>query len=212
MQRILIELHYLPSIAYFSTIYKADEIHIASQGRFEKRTYLNRSTILTANGLLDLSVPVFGANKRIPIQEVKIDYHEKWVNNHWRAIQSAYGKSPFFDFYSEEVKAILYSKANHLFELNKSLLTMCLKFLQIDTPVFWEENLDKANKPDLMDMRGSIHPRKPISELTWFAPKPYQQIFGSNFVSNLNVLDLLFCTGPEAIEVLKRSIVTLENK
>ncbi|KYG82389.1 WbqC family protein [Roseivirga echinicomitans] len=212
MQSILLDLHYLPSVAYFAAIYKADEISIASQGRFEKRTYLNRSTILTANGPLDLSVPVFGANKRIPIQEVKIDYHEKWMNNHWRAIQSAYGKSPFFDFYSEEFKAILYAESSHLFNLNKSLLTMCLKFLQIDTPVFWEENLDEKDKPDLTDMRGDIHPRKPISELSWFAPKPYQQIFGSNFVSNLNILDLLFCTGPEAIEVLKRSIVTLENK
>ena len=212
MQSILIELHYLPSIAYFSALYKADEIYIASQGRFEKRTYLNRSTILTANGPLDLSVPVFGANKRIPIQEVKIDYHEKWVNKHWRAIQSAYGKSPFFDFYSKEVKDILYSTPSHLFDLNKSLLTMCLKFLQIDTPVFWQENLEEIAKPDLMDMRGDIHPRKPISELLWFDPKPYQQIFGSNFVSNLNILDLLFCTGPEALEVLKRSVVSSLNK
>ena len=212
MSKILIELHYLPSIAYFSAIYSVDEIHIASKGRFEKRTYLNRSTILTANGPLDMSVPVFGANKRIPIQEVKIDYHEKWMNNHWRAIQSAYGKSPFFDFYSEEFKAILYSEASHLFDLNKSLLTMCLKFLQIDKPVFWAESFENMDKPDLIDIRGVIHPRKPISELQWFAPKPYQQIFGSNFVSNLNILDLLFCTGPEALEVLKRSVVSSLNK
>ncbi|MGW8121442.1 WbqC family protein [Roseivirga echinicomitans] len=212
MRKILIEPHYLPSIAYFAAIYKADEIHIAIKDRFDRRTYLNRSTILTANGPLDLSVPVFGANKKIPIQEVEIDYHEKWMNNHWRAIQSAYGKSPFFDFYSEEFKTILYSETSHLFKLNKSLLTMCLKFLQIDKPVFWEENLNEKSKLDLADMRGDIHPRKPTLALGWFEPKPYQQIFGSNFVSNLSVLDLLFCTGPEAVEVLKRSIVISENK
>jgi len=212
MQRVLLDLHYLPTVAYFAAIYHADEVFIVAKERFEKRTFRNRAPILTANGRLDLTVPVFGANKRIPLHEVRVDYHEKWVNQHWRAIQSAYGKSPFFDFYSEEFKAILYSQTSHLFHLNKNLLTMCLKFLQIDKSIHWQENIDDLDKAGLSDLRADIHPRKSAEETVWLRTQSYQQIFGNNFVSNMSILDLLFCTGPEALEVLRKSVVTSLNK
>ena len=212
MQPVLLDLHYLPCVAYFVAIYQADKVNIAGAERFEKRTYRNRTSILTANGTLDLTVPVYGANKRTPLQGVKIDYHEKWMNQHWRAIQSAYGKSPFFDFYAEEFKTIIYSQTSHLYDLNKKLLTLCLKFLQIEKPIDWEVDAQRFDNVEFTDVRADIHPRKPIEQVGWFGAEPYQQIFGNNFVSNLSILDLLFCTGPEALEVLSRSVVTSVNK
>ena len=211
MGAILIESQYFPSVAYFSAIYHAEEVFIEASEWFEKRSYRNRCTILTANGNLDLSVPVHGANKKILTKQIEIDNHEKWVNNHWRAIQSAYGKSPFFDFYAYGFESILKSEQTNLFSLNQRLLTICLKYLQIDTKVTFTTSFEKYPKGDITDLRSALHPRIHHSYLKWFNPTSYQQIFGKNFVFNLSVLDLLFCTGPEALKVLKQSIVMLEN-
>lgn len=211
MKTILIESQYLPSVAYFSVLYQAEKVIIEANEWFEKRSYRNRCTILTANGKLDLTVPVHGANKKILTSKIEIDNHEKWVNNHWRAIQSAYGKSPFFDFYADGFESILKSQETNLFNLNQRLLTICLKYLQIDTKVTFTTSFEKKPKTEITDLRSVLHPRIPLSDLKWFNPDPYQQIFGSNFVSNLSILDLLFCIGPEALKVLKQSIVMLEN-
>lgn len=211
MKTILIESQYLPSVAYFSVLYQAEKVIIETNEWFEKRSYRNRCTILTANSKLDLTVPVHGANKKILTSKIEIDNHEKWVNNHWRAIQSAYGKSPFFDFYVDGFESILKSQETNLFNLNQKLLTICLKYLQIDTKVTFTTSFEKKPKAEITDLRSALHPRNPFSDLKWFNPDPYQQIFGSNFVPNLSILDLLFCTGPEALKVLKQSIVMLEN-
>uniref|UniRef100_UPI004048267D WbqC family protein n=1 Tax=Roseivirga sp. TaxID=1964215 RepID=UPI004048267D len=211
MKAILIESQYLPSVAYFSVLYQAEKVIIEANEWFEKRSYRNRCTILTANGPLDLTVPVHGANKKILTSKIEIDNHEKWVNNHWRTIQSAYGKSPFFDFYADGFESILKSEETNLFNLNQRLLTICLKYLQIDTKVTFTTSFEKKPEAEITDLRSALHPRIPLSDLKWFNPHPYQQIFGSNFVSNLSILDLLFCTGPEALKVLKQSIVMLEN-
>lgn len=212
MTQLLVELHYLPSIAYFTAIYSAKKIWVEACEPFGKRSYRNRCRIMTANGLLDLSVPVHGANRKIPIRQVEIDYHEKWVNNHWRAIQSAYGKAPFFDFYAYEFEDALKSGQSHVFDLNYKLLTICLRFLQIDREVVFTEKMENDAKGEITDLRNVISPRKSIEELTWFSPQAYYQIFGKNFAPNLSIIDLLFCAGPSALEVLRQSSVTLENK
>jgi hypothetical protein len=207
MTSILIESQYFPSVAYFVAIYNAKEVWIENYELFEKRSFRNRCTIQTSNGSLDLTVPVYGANKKNLTQKLQIDMHEKWVNNHWRAIQSAYGKSPFFDFYAQGFNEILFSKETNLFNLNQKLLTNCLSCLQIDTKIGLTTLYEKKPEPHIIDLRSRIHPRKPLSALNWFNAKPYQQIFGNNFVPNLSVLDLLFCSGPESLMVLKQSIV-----
>lgn len=205
MQKILLDLQYLPSVAYFVAIKKAEEVWIETQQNFVKQSYQNRCTILGANGIQSLSVPVNHRSRKIPIRELTIDYKQKWMNTHWRALQSAYGKSPFFDYYSDEVKSIIQSKADSLYEINWQLMTLCLKYLQIDTPVYLTEQYEKEPKTGVTDLRSKIHPKKSLSELSWFQPQPYHQIFGNNFVPNLTILDVLFCEGPMAGSVLEQS-------
>lgn len=205
MQKILLDVQYLPSVAYFVAIKKADEVWIETKQNFVKQSYQNRCTILGANGTQDLSIPVNHRSRKIPIQELTIDYKQKWMNTHWRALQSAYGKAPFFDYYSDDVRHIIQSKADSLYEINWQLMTLCLKYLQIDTPVYLTEQYEKEPETGVIDLRSKIHPKKPLSDLPWLQPQPYQQVFGSNFVPNLTVLDLLFCEGPMAGSVLEQS-------
>lgn len=208
MRKVLLDIQYLPSVAYFTAIYQADEVWIESQANFVKQSYQNRCSVLGANGIQHLSVPVNHRGKKIPIQELTIDYTQKWKNEHWRTLQSAYGKSPFFDYYADDIREIIRSDAATLFELDWHLMTKCLKYLQIDKPVYLTEQYEKQPKNDLTDLRSKIHPKKRTTDLTWFVSQPYHQIFGNNFAPNLSILDLLFCEGPLARQVLEQSGIT----
>ncbi len=203
MTSILIESQYMPPVAYFSAIAKAEKVCLESYEHFEKQSYRNRCRILTSTKVLDLSVPVHHQGKKIPIQKVMIDYQQKWQSHHWRSIETAYKNSPFFDFYSGKIKAVIFSNISTLFELNCQLLTLCLEYLQIDTPIVKTDTYKKQYE-DVTDLRSAIHPKKG-EPMSWFVPKEYIQTFGNNFVVNLSVLDLLFNEGPSAATVVNES-------
>jgi len=203
--KVLIESQYLPSISYFSLLAHSSEVWIESNENFEKQSYRNRCEILGSNKIQRLTIPVNSANSGLPIRKMSINYREDWTKNHWRAIQSAYGKAPFFDHYAGFIKSSLETKTSSLFELNQQLLTLCLKLAGIKLKLNFTEKFEKEVSDDILDMRSKIHPKKEVNTLTWFQPKSYYQVFGKDFVPNLSILDLLFCMGPESLMVIKQS-------
>ena len=50
--------------------------------------------------------------EKYSLAEVRIDYGQKWLNNHWRTIRSAYGKAPFFEHYCEDLEKVLVQEGN----------------------------------------------------------------------------------------------------
>lgn len=204
---ILIDLQYLPTTLYFSLLANADKVIIEKHENFEKQTYRNRTHILTPQGIDVLSIPLLGSQKKIPISEIKIDYKQKWINRHWRAIQSAYGKAPFFIHYAELFEQELKATHSTLFELNSGLLTLCLKLLGIDTPIAFSLEYQKTPSEPIIDLRSAVHPKKPFTYLPKFVFTPYQQVFGKRFVEGLSILDLLFSEGPNSETIIKGQIM-----
>lgn len=204
--QILLDLQYLPNTTYFSLLAKADKVIIEQNENFVKQTYRNRTQILTPNGVDSLSIPLLGSQKKIKVDEIEIDHHQKWANRHWRAIKSAYGKAPFFEYYADYIEAEIYRNHKTLFGLNLSLLTLCLKFLQIDTPILFTSTYQKSPDYPITDLRSAIHPKKPFTSFPRLAYTPYQQVFGSSFVQGLSILDLLFSEGPNAGLIIRKQI------
>ncbi|MCB0496274.1 MAG: WbqC family protein [Cyclobacteriaceae bacterium] len=204
---ILIDLQYLPNTLYFSLLAKADKVILEKHENFVKQTYRNRSHILTSQGIDVLSIPLLGSQKKVPVSEIKIDYKQKWVNRHWKAIQSAYGKAPFFIHYADMFEQELYSNYSTLFELNQKLLTLCLKLLQIEISVEFSEAFEKKPSQPIIDLRSAVHPKKPFTNIPQIVFTPYNQIFGKRFVEGLSVLDLLFSEGPNSEAIIKGQII-----
>ena len=154
-----------------------------------------------------LSVPVSkSGGGKTKLKDVRVSYAERWQNNHWRAIKSAYGKSPFFDFFAEGYHDILYSKYEFLLDLNLALLSKCLELLNWhDKQIEITESFVEAPEPQYIDCRGyiSLDRTPPGDEDASYSR--YQQVFGKNFVSNMSVIDLLFCEGANANVIIGRS-------
>ena len=199
----IIDLQYLPQAKYFALLLTEPELEIDGYEHFVKQTYRNRCRILTANGIDELSIPVLGGRRKILAKDIRIDYSQKWLNRNWRAIQSAYGKAPFFEYYAEDFLAIYHKSYEFLFDLTHDLLTQCLDFLQFDIKLkFTEEYHDLQNMPQ-NDYRSMISPKSNPDFINTYNQLTYRQVFGNEFVNNLSVIDLIFCEGPRAGEIIK---------
>jgi hypothetical protein len=205
---LLTEIHYLPSIEYFVRLLSYDKLVLEANENYQKQSYRNRCYILGANRVEELSVPVKkGVGKQL-ITDVQIDYDQKWLPVHWKSITSAYGKAPFFEYYSELFQQIFFKRHNYLFDLNLELLELVLKLLsfdiQVDHSVTYQSKME-LNSAEIRDFRGTIHPKSKKSYLKEISSVKYIQLFGGVFVENLSIIDLLFCEGPNASQILKKS-------
>jgi hypothetical protein len=208
----LIELHYLPCIAYFSALVNAREIILESQENYVKQTYRNRCRINTANGPIQLTIPITSKHGKVRIKDVRIDFSQKWLNNHWRTVKSAYGNAPFFEYYSDDLHDALFSKVDFLYDLNYILLSMCLKWLRWNMPIKETQFYAQAAPEPVLDLRSAINPKKLEQCYKIYYPVMYNQVFGSTFVENLSLIDLVFCEGPGAVKIIQDSAILKMNK
>ena len=205
-KKAIIELHYLPSIPYVATWAYFDELIIESKESYTKQSFRNRFQIRTANKVDDLIVPIEKGNSNVPIQEIRIDQNQSWIKNHWRAIQSAYGNAPFFEHYAQDIEKILYKKPRFLFDLNLQFLELVLKMIGLNKKIIFSQKYEKKYPSAIQDLRSKIHPKQVNNVLDFYFPQEYTQVFGKQFVKDLSVIDLIFCEGPNAINILNRSI------
>jgi len=206
--KTIIESQYLPPISYFAVLLKQPSIFIEQYENYQKGSYRNRCHIATANGILRLSIPLEkGKNNQTPIKEVKIYNADNWQIQHWRAIKSAYGKSPYFEFYADELCLFFEKKYDFLLDWNTDLLRFMTENIGLPVDIQLTDNYYK-NDNSIMDYRNVISPKK--ENLNLFQDLHYGQVFEDKhgFIPNLSILDLLFCKGPEAIFVIDN----LKNK
>lgn len=206
MSSCLIELHYLPNLQYFHTLAKHECVVLEKHEYFVKQSYRSRCMINTAQGPQTLTIPLTDKQGKTGISDVRIDYSQKWLNNHWRTIQSAYANAPFYEYYADSLHAILFKRHPFLFDLNRELLTMCLKWLKLDIRI--EESLayEKVPASALIDYRNGISAKKTGLQDIAHLNRPYTQVFGNAFVNNLSLIDLIFCTGPKALTYLSDQV------
>ena len=207
MKKLLIDSQFLPPIEFFCALSDHEEILLEAHEHFVKQTYRNRCYILGANGPLRLVVPVrHEKGQKTLMKFIKIDYSTNWIKDHWRAIESCYHKSPFFEYYEEAFKKVYEGKHEYLWELNEKMLTLCLAFLGISINVSSTEKYEQEGINDAYnDQRGKIIPKKMYNSREIYTPVTYFQMFGKAFVENLSIIDLLFCLGPESSRVVTQS-------
>ena len=190
---MLLSTAYFPPVAWFALAARGPFLLEACEN-YQKQSYRNRCYILSSDGAQMLQVPVVhGASWAI--RDVLVDYSTPWVLRTQRALDTAYETSAFYEYYRDEVFALLDAKPATLWELNLS--TIRWAFGALGVPCRLDETIDfVAESPE--DYRFTLHPKKAAV----LPEKPYYQVFRDRlecFTPGLSVMDLIFNEGPGAI-------------
>lgn len=178
---------------------------IEKHEHYVKQSLRNRCYINTEHGKDVLSIPLTGKHGKVPVTEVRIDYSQKWVNNHWRTIVSAYAKAPFFEYYAEDLEKVLFNRNTYLYDLNFQLLTLCLKWLRYEVTVLETLSYEKEPLAPIKDFRSFLNAKNKDNVDYVYKAVPYYQVFGNAFAENLSIIDVIFCCGPEAGSIIRAS-------
>ena len=199
---VLIDLHYLPSLAYFTYVLPYDTIQLESQENYQKQSYRNRCYLLTSQGITCLTVPIRKTRSKIAYKSIEIDHSQAWTRTHWRSFCTAYNKAPYFEYFSDQFYAILQQRHSYLFDLNVALLKTCLRLLQLEKKIELTTTYEKHPPRDVLDVRYHVNLQNRPTNSHMFNQHTYQQVFGHTFYPNLSIVDLLFCKGKEAVDIL----------
>lgn len=194
---VLLSANYLPPVSYFHAIAKNPvDILLDQHEHFPKQTYRSRTHIATANGILDLFIPIqHGRKEHVAMKEVKISYDHDWQRLHWSSIQTAYRSSAYFEYYEDSFAPFYEKKHDYLFDFNLEQLQIVLRLLKIQREIKCTEFYQESY-PEELDFRKSIHPKKPS---VYTNPKVYYQVFEdrTGFQPQVSIIDLLFNQGPQ---------------
>jgi len=196
---ILVNTAYFPPVNYLSLFSTAEKVLIEREENYIKQTCRNRCSIYSANGPMNLTVPILlGSFHKTPVKEIKIDYSKRWQQIHLGALQSSYKSSPFFEYYFSSVENVILRNHRFLLDLNLHSLEVSMEATGIRIPVdYTKEFVTDSGEP--WDYRNRINPKKKDEEsLGGF--KKYNQVFEDRygFIPGLSIIDLIFNAGPDA--------------
>jgi len=204
-QTLIIESQYFPNICFYKTLIKHHILQIERYEHYQKLSYRNRCYIAGPNGPILLSVPLArGKNQRTVIKDVRISNEEKWQALHWKTLVSAYRRSPWFEYYEEDLQSLYEQSFNFLMDWNMACFEWANKALAYTCEVTftgqYEKQYDAA--AGITDARGLL---KPGDREAGCDTPAYTQVFQdrAGFLPNLSILDLLFCEGKHSLELLK---------
>ena len=201
---IVSELQYFPPLSFFSTLYKETYVDLDIYEIYRKMSFRNRCLIAGAQGIIHLSVPLLdGRNQQLPMNEVLISDTEKWQSRHFKSIRSAYNRSPFFEYYVDDLYEIYKTPYRRLVEWNLLCLNWVKEKLEWPTEFRFTEEAVSYGAVGVDDRRNNVRPKN----YSHWNPVKYRQVFEerTGFFPNLSILDLLFNTGKRAGELLYNS-------
>jgi len=203
MKDVLLSTTYFGPVQWYQKLHRAEHVQIEQWESFQKQTYRNRCLIATTQGVQALTVPVVRGETSL-IKDLRISDHGNWRHLHWNALQSAYGESPFFEYYQDDIRPFFTERWERLLDFNEAIRAKMCELIDIQPQVSYSKEFTvyslQFTVNQVPDFREAIRPKHPAPDPD-FKPKPYYQVYQQKhgFLSNLSILDLLFNMGPEGI-------------
>lgn len=183
---------YFGPVGWYYALVGGTEVAICNSENYRKQTERNRCRIATANGVQLLTVPVTlpssAQGGKCPIREVRISDHGNWRHLHWQALQAAYGMSPFFDYYADDLRPFFEKKWDYLFDYNMEITATMLRLLGF-SDVVGVTSAPVTVPCDVLNDSG----------IRYY--QTFQRRHG--FLPDMSVLDLLCNEGPEGVLKIK---------
>lgn len=197
---------YAGNVQFYSKLAHYPALAVDWYQHYEKQTFRNRCQIATANGVMDLIIPIIREKGSKTIdKDIKIA-NDSWQKIHWGALEAAYRQSPFFMYYEDDIRPFYTQKFTYLVDYNMALQECLCNLLPIPPAI--TPTSQYVQSPTALDLRHTIHPKHAGTDAHFECPAYYQVFEQKNgFIPNLSVYDLLFNMGTEAILVLQKSFI-----
>jgi len=221
----IVQSSYIPWKGYFDLIRSVDAFLLLDNVQFTRRDWRNRNRIKTRQGLAWLSIPVHTRGRYTQLIEDTTTSDPDWGRRHWQTICANYAKAPYFDHYADRFAELYERSFTRLSEINHAFTAAICESLGITTPMAWSNAFETRNTPserlidlclavggtdylsgpsarDYLDV-GAFEAAGIAVQFADYSGYPeYAQPHGP-FEHHVSALDLLFCTGPGALEFMK---------
>lgn len=215
---------FIPWLGLFHKIALSDRFCVFDIAQYQTKDFNNRNKIKTNAGPLWLTVPVESKDHfEKKLCDIKI-INNGWNKKHFKSIDLAYRKAPFYSKYIGEIETILVkTNYTYLADLNLATLDFGLKSLGINVPIDTASSHEfQGAKSDLvLDMCKKLGARHYIfgaqgkdyanvgsfsdcgimAHFQDYKHPIYPQLHG-DFEPYMSVVDLLFNVGPESFNTL----------
>lgn len=193
-------------VGYYAAMIKYGKVIVDTSMRYDKRIKdVHRYDIADVRGTVQLTVPESHPDRTSlphPLQwdDCSVSSHDEWWRRHRTTLESAYGRTPFFEYLIDKFDCVLCDPCTDgirtpLMELDRRADAVIRGILGLENRVEWI--------PCPQNMEGDIRDMRRDSFMLSDMP-PYWQIRANTlgFMPNMSVLDLIFNTGPEAARYL----------
>ncbi len=189
---------YFGSVRYYAALWRCGRAFIDTGLRYDKRfKSIHRCEIADTHGQLTLTVPVSRPEPGAPHQwsSVRVSSHGQWWHNHIVSLESAYGRTPYFEYYIDRFKPWIADADISVTQLCRGIDQTLRRTLGIDTEVIYGT---PAADERCIDLRSNNF--ADIVDIEYYQVRAGR--FG--FIPGMSVLDLLFNMGPESVLILDR--------
>ncbi len=210
---IKLPLQYFGSIECYALMSAFGHVVIDDTARFDKRfKSAHRCLIADTRGPLRLTVPIrkpADSERQSPLKwsDIAISDHGQWWQDVDVSLASAYGRTPFYEFYIDRLRHFFDRNTTTAFEsvaqLDIAVDSAIRAILGLVSRVTYKSSdSDKAAVREAPNVSGGTSEKILLPKLK---KVEYYQVRNHKlgFIPSLSILDLIFNLGPEAPFILR---------
>lgn len=197
-QKAVMPPQYFGSTGYYAVLAAYPEVYIDCGMRADKRfKTAHRCQIADTRGLLTLTMPVSHPHGPHSWAETAVSTHGHWPAVHLTALESAYGRTPFFEFYIDRLRPLF--EAGQFEDPGRNVAEHDLRCDEALRRILGlDNNVSPATDAESLINDGARDFRR--HDFTAIKISQYYQVRADRlgFYPGLSILDLIFNLGPEA--------------
>jgi hypothetical protein len=227
VKAVILQPSYIPWRGVFDQIKQADVFVFFDDVQYDSRGWRNRNQIKTPSGKKWLTIPVHHRGvqtQHIPINQIRISWDSAWNVEHLKSLEHSYARAPFYKTYAPllqeffqrqdefladftiaftkalafelglQQKKYLRSSSLHVEGVKTDRLIAVLKAIGADA------YLSGPSAREYIDEKAIDQAGISLEYVEYNYPE-YPQLYPP-FDGNISILDLLFMTGPEALNYI----------